>query len=588
MKTLYRLRPKVGLMNDFYVFDTETGIKNKDGSIQWHLHGRPESFRFGVIYGFNFCRIIYTIEEFKKELLHERYKNKKVFAHNAEYDLNVLYDNIYMMDPAAIFDGKFICATNGNCLFADSTNIFGKIKLEHVGRMLGIKKPGLGNELLFSANGIDRDEVKRCVTDCEIVYEGLFSIFQSAGDIKITQASLSMTYFRRYHQPIDISYNKLTKNFFHSYYGGRTEAFKIGKTHASVIDVNSMYPYAMRVCKFPNPRYFKEEINPNIQYFLQQILYNYEGLLFASINHRTGNYGYLPYKYKDKTGEKLLFPVGRFTGCWNFNEFRFAFESGVIEIENIQKIVYAPAMDSPFTQYVDVLYAERMKADRDKNEFEKYRVKIFMNSLYGKFAQRISEDRLYVDDINKHYEYIRECQANGTLKKIVMFNADRNDAFLILHSKRGIEVSFSIPSFASYITSFCRVLLLKKIIELDSRGVVYCDTDSIFFENPVGVESEKELGGWKLEEKLVTEIHGLKNYKYIENEKFKRRLKGVPEKAIEIDANLYEFTSLMKTKEGLRRKIDPGILVKRIKKISGEYTKRIVNNDGTTKPIIII
>lgn len=592
MKRLYRLTPKVRILTDFYVFDTETGERFKDGSIQWHLNGRPESFQFGVIYGHNFSKVIHSVEDFKKELLDPRYKGKKVFAHNAEYDLNTIYGNIYSFDPTAIFNGKFICATNGNCIFADSSNIFGKIKLAQVGKMLGIEKPGLGDDTLFSPYGIGASEINRCTVDCEIVYEGLIQIFQAAGDIKITQAALSMTYYRRFHQPFNIDYNENTTYFFDSYYGGRTEAFKLGSTFASVIDVNSMYPYAMRTIDFPNPKLFKNEINPNLKYVLNQILPNYEGLIYATVNHKDEPYGYLPYKSCDKqTGKKLLFPVGRFSGCWNFNEIRFAMERGVIEIEKITRVVYAPRMETPFKQFVDVLYAERLQADLKGNEFEKYRVKIFMNSLYGKFAQRIDEESIYLDDINKQYEYIRECQANGSFKKLVMFNKERNDAFLILKSARSFTISYSIPSFASYITSFCRVLLLEKMLELHTRKVVYCDTDSIFFEVNDGIESDSALGAWKVEDKVITEIHGLKNYKYIDLKKDKtkiiHRIKGIPVKAELVAPNTFEYTNLLKTKESLRRKMEPGVLIKRIKKISGEYTKREVLENGETKPIKI-
>lgn len=592
MRRLYKLKPlRLKMFTDFYVWDTETGKKNRDGSIQWHLNGRPESFQFGIIYGHNFSKIIYSVEEFKNEFKDPRYKGKKIFAHNAEYDLNTIYGNIYKEFPDAIFNGKFICCGNGNCLFADSTNILGKIKLADVGKMLGIQKPDLGDENLFSKKGIGAAEINRCMTDCEITYEALAQIFQAAGDVKITQASLSMAYYRRHHQPYHIDYNENTTYFFDSYYGGRTEAFKIGPTYASVIDVNSMYPYAMRTIKFPNPKLLKCETRVSIKYFLNQILYNYEGCIYARVVHHKRDYGFLPYKMEQGNGgKKLLFPVGEFSGCWNFNEFRFALEQGAIKIKSITRIVYAPAMDSPFKTYVDTLYAERFKT---QNKFEIYRIKIFMNSLYGKFAQRITEESTYIEDINLQYEVIRRSQEDGSFKRLVGFNKERNDAFLITNSSKTFTISYSIPSFASYITSFCRVLLLSKILELHNRKVVYCDTDSIFFEINDGIKNDMALGGWKVEDKIITEIQGLKNYKfeYVDKETGKRvkkhRIKGVPEKADIIAPNTFEYTNLLKTKESLRRKLEPGVLTKRIKKISGLYTKRIVLENGETKPIEI-
>jgi hypothetical protein len=95
------------------------------------------------------------------------------------------------------------------------------------------------------------------------------------------------------------------------------------------------------------------------------------------------------------------------------------------------------------------------------------------------------------------------------------------------------------------------------------------------------------LGKWKKEEKIVINIRGLKNYEYIENNELKRALKGVPKTAIEIKPNVWQYSNLTKTKEALRRNIESGILIKRTKVLSELYDKRLVNSDGTTKPIIL-
>src|SRR5690606_13306568 len=123
IQTRTYLRPtKLGKKSkDFFVFDVETGIEHPDGSIEYLLSARPEHLIFGVVYGKIkgeiFYKVINTVKEFQKEFKHKRYKNKIVYAHNAEYDISCLYGNIYHMDPDAIFNGKFITATNGNCFF---------------------------------------------------------------------------------------------------------------------------------------------------------------------------------------------------------------------------------------------------------------------------------------------------------------------------------------------------------------------------------------------------------------------------------------------------------------------------------------
>ncbi len=585
MKTLRTLRPKKSLQDDFYVFDTETGV-SKNKIIEWQLRGRPENFIFGCIVGKNFRKDLWSVDEFITEFKDPRYKDKKVFAHNAEYDLNVLFGNIFLMDPTAIFNGKFICATNGVCQFADSLNIY-KTSVKNIGAMLGLDKMGMDQGSYknsdWSNNENKNRDVRACYRDCEIIYEALIRVFEDAGDIKITQASLSMTYYRRFHQPYNIDHNENTAFFFDSYFGGRTECFKMGATNASVIDVNSMYPDRMKNIQFPNPAKLKVYNRPDKNTFYNHLLKHYEGLAYCDVHHPKLTFGMLPYK-EDK---KLLFPCGDFSGCWNFNELRYAITRGV-KIKKIDRVVYGPPMFSPFKYYVDHLYKQRFLTD---NELEIYRIKIFMNSLYGKFAQRINEETIYIEDVEKSIVYIRELQAQGVLLKIQCFNDTRMDAFLILKCTKNIDVSFCIPSFASYITSAARVVLLEKLFALETKRVVYCDTDSIFFEvNDGTVETGGRLGEWKLENKIVTEIRGLKNYKYYnlsEPQKVIHRLKGVPKNAVQTGVNSFEYENLMKTKESLRRNLTPGVLTKRVKIISGIYDKRVILENGETEPFYL-
>lgn len=589
MNYLRPLKPRKTLLTDFYVFDVETGLRDKDGpGIQWHLNARPESFIFGVIHGYNYTKVIHDLKEFHETLKEARFRKRKMFAHNATYDLGTLYGNIFHVDPSAIFAGsRFISCTNGVAVFADSMNIY-KTSVKSLGKMLGKEKPDLGNEALYSKDGVTASEINRCIVDCEIVWESLYMIFEDVGQIKITQASLSLAYFLTHHLAKTIEHNENTKYFWDSYYGGRTEAFKIGATHASVIDVNSMYPHCMKEERFPNPKSLKVEKSDarNMKHFINRfittILPHYEGVIFATIDHASNWFGLLPVKQ----GGKLLFPIGQFSGAWNFNEFRYVLSTGLVNITNIRQVVYSPPMHTPFEGYVSELYAKRFAT---VNPLEIYRIKIFMNSLYGKFAQRIDRETIYIENIQTQYEVVKDYQKKGLLIKIAMFNKDRQDCFLIVKSTRRIDVDFSIPSFASYITSAARVMLLKKLFEMKNNRPVYCDTDSIFYEiDTANIKTGAKLGEWKKENKTVTEIRGLKNYSYIDHEKSEqtiKRIKGVPAKAKETSANKYEYSNLLNTKEALRRNLAAGVLTKRSKVITGKYDKRIVFANGETEPI---
>lgn len=602
MPVLRRLERKKRILNDFYVFDLETGrdveycdlkTREQKTGISWELWARPEAFKFACIYGPNYNKVFYNLKDLHNEFKQPRFKNRIIFAHNfGRFDGLVISENIFKLDPHALFNKtRFISCSNGNCTFGDSTNIFVGQSVEKIGLQLGNYKPDLGEtitdpktgkkiKMMFSPDGIQAPEINRCMTDCQIVWEALFRSFEFAGDIKLTQASLSLTYFRRTHQQYDIEHNENTSYFWDSYLGGRCEMFKQGPTHSGIIDVNSMYPECMRNTVFPNPKTLKVDINVTITK-LERLLENYEGLIYADIRHDKNWFGLLPVKQDGK----LMFPIGNISGCWNFNEFRFAYNTGKIRIKAIKKVVYSERMRSPFVSYVDELFRLKLEAELIGDEFMRDLYKRFANSLYGKTAQRIDEETIYIEDMEKQYQEIEDYKRKGLFKEIQIFNAQRLDCYLIVGKSKAIKPNYSIPSFASYITSAARVKLMQAFMKYEKNRITYCDTDSIAMEIMAGVESSNKLGEWKIENKIITKIYGLKNYRFIKDGKNYRRLKGVPEKALTVGENVFKYFNLMGQKEAIRRNREPGILTERNKTITGIYDKRIILAGGETKPI---
>lgn len=581
MKELRPTSRSTKLLNDFFVFDIETGDKLKNGDVKWKLDATPKSFIFACVVGKGYRHVMHSPRECQQEFQHPRYKGKIVFAHNAEYDLNGTFGNIYQFDNRAIFNGRFIKAGNGNCTFADSMNIL-KMSVAEIGKLLGFPKLTLGSKLKTKAKDMNK-AVEYCYRDCDIVYYGLQKIFEDAGTIRLTQASLSMALFRSTYQEKTIKHNEFQEYFFDSYYGGRVEAFRLGKCHGQVIDRNSAYPAEMLNTKFPDPERIGCAMRVPVK-LLMKYLYCFEGCAYVSVRHPDKWLGLLPVK---KDG-KLIFPIGHFSGCWNFNELRFAVENG-IEIISVDKIFYAPGVESPFKRYVTELYAKRLITTDD---FESTRIKVFMNSLYGKFAQRIKEEFIYLPNWRKETSLITQHQRQGSFIELQMFNRERLDAFLVvkaISTKEGLP--YAIPSIASYITSGQRVELAKKMLENEKFEILYCDTDAYVTGKPSGHKDQKELGGWKIESKVITCVHGLKNYEYQYLDKKTGKLvkdfkiKGVPKKATKLSANKFEFLSMIKTKEGLRRNIDSGIFVKKQKVIKKTYDKRKLFSGGITEPI---
>lgn len=576
MKKLQKLKRRENLFTDYYVFDTETR----------GLRAKPDAFIFGVVYSYNYVKVIYTVEEFIKEFQQPRYFKKKVFAHNAEYDLSVLFDNIYMMDKKAIFNNRFICASNGNCLFADSFNIY-PTSVKNIGETINLKKLDIEESYTDTDSNITEVSQKMidyCIRDCEIVYKALFEIFNKVGAIKITLAGLAMYYYRVKFQPFNIDYNeKYQKYFYESYYGGRTEVFELGKMEAVCYDINSMYPWCMKHTYFPNPRSTSERLGMSVKTFTEHYLKYYEGVAELQVFHVEHYFGSLPVRHEGK----LMFPVGNLRGFWNFNEIRFALENNLIQIKSVGKVIYAPRMKSPFSDYVDSLYYEKQHAT---NAIDIDIAKKLLNSLYGKFAQKINKETIYIENIETCYDEIKKYALENKLIKIIPFNSERKDCFIEVKSNRGWLYS-SIPLFSSYITSAARVKLLSYLLKTIKFNPAYCDTDSIFYKKDPKIKSSNDLGEWKKEDKTVTEIRGLKNYSYIYKDKKTKELhkaekiKGVKKGSVKI-GGAYKYQSLVKTKESLRRNIDNGVVIEREKILKLTYDKRKVEKNGKTRPIV--
>lgn len=548
---------------DFYVFDVET----------WGLRATREAFALGVIYGKNYYYETDNWQDMHETLLSQRFKGKIIFAHNALYDLSTMFGNVITeLDNKAIFNsGKFILAKYNGITFADSLNIL-PAKLSTIGDLLGMPKGETPEKFVNNIPGpLEETDFLYCAQDCKVIHKALEKVFTEIGCVRVTLASLSMAYFRRKFLKKPIFYNSnLIYEFFDSYYGGRVECFILGKTYAQKFDINSMYPYAMVHTKFPDPSRIKKIENPTLEQFLYYLEY-YEGMAEITVKHKDTYFGYLPYRHKNK----LCFPIGTFTGKWNLNEIRFALENKAIEIVAVNSIIYAPAIPSPFKDFVTTIYNRRRTST---NEFEKYQLKLILNSLYGKFAQKKATDTQYVEQLTtkilkQHPEAV-----------ITPFSGDRQDAFISVEKD---EYSYNtIPSFSSYITSFARIELLKQMLKYKDNGIAYCDTDSIAMSNyTTEVATGTELGQFKKEESIITYIYGNKAY---EEASGKLVIKGIPKDSTKLENGIFTTKSMVKPRGALRRNKVAGEFITTTKSIGkNPYDKRIVHIDGTTDPIEI-
>lgn len=556
------------------------------------------------MYGHNYKKTFHSIKDFQAEIFSGKFKNKYIFCHFAEFDLNVIFGNIKKnLDNESIFNGStFIMAQKEKVLFADSLNIY-KTSAQKIGEMMGLhklerpQKFGLGKKFDITTEDIDY-----CYRDCEIIYKALSKIFLEVQSVRPTLASLSMIYFRRFYQDYHIAYNQHGNKFFDSYYGGRVEAFYLGKTNSSKYDINSMYPYIMSTAIFPNPKFLKKSDTNNVQGLLHDMKY-FEGQATLEVKHKKVNFGFLPVKHDGK----LLFPVGKLKGTWCFPEIRYALEQGIIEITKVSNVYISYRMQSPFKLFSTDLYRRRKLQTGIMNTV----LKLLLNSLYGKFAQRQKFKEIYFDMIP--FDLMENLRKKKIPFEIKTFNKVRNDCYL--HIFEPVEITgktvirntkpfqskiHTIPLFSSYITSLARVYLLQQMRKYEHAVVTYVDTDCICLEKEIDLPDSSVLGCFKKESEIITEIFGNKNYVEIRGTEINRKIKGVPKKAQALEGtwnietktqnfdNSFEFDTFVKTKASIRRNKNAGTIETIKKTITNKYDKRTRTKQGKTKPIIFV
>lgn len=477
---------------------------------------------------------------------------------NLAYDLVNLFDGFFYM-LEVVYNGSYIVYAklkNKNIFFADTLNHC-KISVAEMGKLVGLKK------LKF-----DRQNLKYNKRDCEIVYkfmERVQSNYQSLNcECKLTMPASALDCFRRNYLNSKIKKpdDKIIELLRKAYYGGRCEIFRLNKIKGKIFhyDINSLYPFVMSSNRYPNPNYFKYyngDHNFDLDIF---------GVANADVFCPQMNIPILP--YKTKFG-KLIFPTGEFSGTWSLIELKRAVENGY-EIKRINWHIQYPYSDNYFKNFVSDLYSVRMNS---KTSIDKLMYKIFMNSLYGKFAQN-----------NITYELIPLEKSDGTEVHIL------DD--MVFHKFIGEYPNHANIIWSVYTTSYARLLLYNYLKLVDEKAdLLYCDTDCVIYRGKKSlIRHSKKLGGMKLEGEFSTAEFKLPKFYMMKNKTHECYVaKGVPHF---LSKDFFEFGSVeydrpTKLRESLRRGIKANVWIKTKRKNIQVYDKRQFFDDGSTSPLTI-
>lgn len=530
-----------------------------------------------------------TVEEFWDILL--SYAKPKirllVIAHNQTFDAAIVdaynqlpklgYECKRLYDKKPVYIALYEKETS-RLLFLDNAN-YHKSSLKELGNQVGLEK------LEVEFDTCTNEELSiYCKRDVEILYETwrkwfVFHLANDLGPFAVTIAGQAFaTYRHRFmHHEIYIHDRAWAYDLERqSYFGGRTECFYLGKIETgpiTVVDVNSMYPAVMYT--FDYPCKLVNRLRQISAYQLEDILKTY--LVVAQVRLNTLE-PVFPLRYN----ERLCFPIGSFQTCLATPEIAYALQHDYIQ-EVGDVIVYEGA--PLFRDFVTFFWQERSKAKLIDDKAGALFYKLLLNSLYGKFGQKMEGWEIIGKAKEGQSGYWRDFDMD-TMK----WHSFRAVLDVVQEMKRYEEAYHSFPAVASHVTSWARQYLWELMLIAGRDNVYYCDTDSLFINN-VGasnlesMHNNTQLG--MLSNKGIynrVEIKGPKSYTLDD----KTTLKGIRKNAIQIAPNKYKQQQWPSLSSLIRDGLDKGYVVRDIiKTLNNTYTKGEVLESGKIIPYLL-
>lgn len=511
--------------NEFFVFDVETTVEKVPKflySVVMYQKGNGKKHFFEF----------YNEDDLTNFLCYNYVKKNKVkyiFAHNLNFDFQFLnwkilteeYDLVRLSINPTVIYFKHKCLDH-RLKYIDTMNFF-KTSLEKLFPEEKVKVDFSGE--------VDFETLKkRCLVD--VILTGRL-VEKVSG---ISASDLSFKTFR-YENPdtfIQIIETPISKA---SYFGGRVECF-LNRTvvkNAYYYDFNSLYPSVML-----NPipvKYVRTLVNVNPKDL--EAFFRHENLfIFAHVNVDIPDCFIAPLPFK--LNGKLVFPVGKF-------DVSLAMPELMILPEDYIRKVYAVELWSAKRVFSD--FVKKYYELRKSNPVNKDFYKLILNSLYGKFGQKVR---------NHEVKSVIELGVESGFYHVSIMDMGKKDYYVFGDRAFNVKImdrhKYNV-AVSSAITSYGRAKLYVKMMEILDKGyeVYYCDTDSII-TNAV-LETSNQLGELKLEGKGY--FLGFKSKCYIfENTlKFKgAKNVRIEDLSPELETITVGFSSFATLRNGLRKK----------------------------------
>lgn len=360
------------------------------------------------------------------------------------------------------------------------------------------------------------------------------------------------------------------------YYGGRTEAFHLGKLppgEYTMLDVNSLYPSVMHTNEYPTRVTWSTADGDDARAMHKSDART----MIAEVTLDTD----APL-YPKRLKSHLAFPIGTFKTVLAGPELQMAADRN--HVKQLHRWV-AYEVAPIFTDYVEHFYELRRRYTTEGDAVSATIAKLLLNTLYGKFGQRTAVWQRVDGGPKQRYASWEEW--NCDLGQWERYRVMDGTVYL---EREPSEAHFAIPSIAAFVTSYARCRMISLIEAAGWEHVYYTDTDSLLVDS-VGhsrlahLISAERLGALKVvKQGQEVQINGLKDY-LIDGD---RTASGLKKDSVALPDGSFSTYDFWGITHNWAAGVTEGVVVRHyIKSLARRYAKGVVTATGAVEPLVL-
>ena len=311
----------------------------------------------------------------------------------------------------------------------------------------------------------------------------------------LTCASTARKFFINNHDWDNIPLHEIPFNQYLElkdyYYGGRCECFHIGAVEKDLYyyDFTSLYPFVMAKSPYPYGTYTKKDISG------LPFDKNWFGMVKCYV--RTTDFNMKPYlPYKDDVGKLCFAHFKENKLLWiTTEEWKYINDNNLgYDITPIEILDYGHQHTNYFKDMVDKLFQAKKDAEAEGNDARRAMSKIIVNSLYGFWGIKISDNEQMSINQFKNPEK-KSAFINKHLCRNRLLGFEDVGKKTLVRTNEKLDANCANIIIAQFTTAYARTELytLMKDLEKSKGGVYYCDTDSVITDLDLSKQENKSL-----------------------------------------------------------------------------------------------